>query len=202
MIRSGCRIRSCTLFFYPTRKAVSTIAAAKKLTPKQKAFVSEYLIDKNATQAAFRAGYSKKTAYSMGQENLKKPEIKRAIQKAMQKREERTEITQDRVLLEYARIAFFDPRKLFRSDGSPKPIEELDTDTAAALAGLEVREEFEGAGENRAFVGYTKKYKLANKLGALDSLAKHLGMLDGKGRELENEMQTGVIIMPEVVEDE
>ena len=202
MIRSGCRIRSCTLFFYPTRKAVSTIAAAKKLTPTQKAFVSEYLIDKNATQAAFRAGYSKKTAYSMGQENLKKPEIKRAIQKAMQKREERTEITQDRVLLEYARIAFFDPRKLFRSDGSPKSIEELDTDTAAALAGLEVREEFEGAGENRAFVGYTKKYKLANKLGALDSLAKHLGMLDGKGREPENEMQTGVIIMPEVVEDE
>ena len=202
MIRSGCRIRSCTLFFYPTRKAVSTIAAAKKLTPKQKAFVSEYLIDKNATQAAFRAGYSKKTAYSMGQENLKKPEIKRAIQKAMQKREERTEITQDRVLLEYARIAFFDPRKLFRSDGSPKPIEELDTDTAAALAGLEVREEFEGAGENRAFMGYTKKYQLANKLGALDSLAKHLGMLDGKGPEPENEMQTGVIIMPEVVEDE
>ena len=49
-----------------SRKAVSTIAAAKKLTPKQKAFVSEYLIDKNATQAAFRAGYSKKTAYSMG----------------------------------------------------------------------------------------------------------------------------------------
>ena len=202
MIRSGCRIRSCTLFFYPTRKAVSTIAAAKKLTPKQKAFVSEYLIDKNATQAAFRAGYSKKTAYSMGQENLKKPEIKRAIQKAMQKQQERTEITQDRVLLEYARIAFFDPRKLFRSDGSPKPIEELDTDTAAALAGLEVREEFEGAGENRTFVGYTKKYKLANKLGALDSLAKHLGMLDGKGRESGNEIQTGVIIMPEVVEDE
>ena len=65
-----------------------------------------------------------------------------------------------------------------------------------------MREEFEGAGENRTFVGYTKKYKLANKLGALDSLAEHLGMLDGKGREPENEMQTGVIIMPEVVEDE
>ena len=187
--------------FYLVRKAVRVIAE-KKLTPKQKRFVDEYLIDLNATQAAIRAGYSKKTAYSMGQENLKKPEIKRAIQKAMQKQQERTEITQDRVLLEYARIAFFDPRKLFHSDGSPKPIEELDADTAAALAGLEVREEFEGAGENRAFVGYTKKYKLANKLGALDSLAKHLGMLDGKGRELENEMQTGVIIMPEVVEDE
>lgn len=185
-----------------SRKAVRTIAADKKLTPKQRRFVDEYLIDLNATQAALRAGYSKKTAYSMGDENLKKPEIKRAIQKAMQKREERTEITQDRVLLEYARLAFYDPRKLFQPDGTPKPIEELDDDTAAALSGLEVREKFEGAGENRTFVGYTKKYKLANKLGALDSLAKHLGMLDGKGRESENEMQTGVIIMPEVVEDE
>ena len=180
---------------------MSTIAAAKKLTPKQKAFVSEYLIDKNATQAAFRAGYSKKTAYSMGQENLKKPEIKRAIQKAMQKREERTEITQDRVLLEYARIAFFDPRKLFRSDGSPKPIEELDTDTAAALAGLEVREEFEGTGQDRVFTGYTKKYRLANKMGALNSLAKYVQLFDVKKTEEKEENENGVILMPEVNEE-
>lgn len=179
-----------------------TIAADKKLTPKQRRFVDEYLIDLNATQAAIRAGYSPKTANEQGARLLANVSIAKAIQEARDKQQERTEITQDRVLLEYARIAFFDPRKLFRSDGSPKPVEELDADTAAALAGLEVREEFEGAGENRTFVGYTKKYKLANKLGALDSLAKHLGMLDGKGREPENEMQTGVIIMPEVVEDE
>lgn len=179
-----------------------TIAADKKLTPKQRRFVDEYLIDLNATQAAIRAGYSPKTANEQGARLLANVSIAKAIQEARDKQQERTEITQDRVLLEYARIAFFDPRKLFRSDGSPKPVEELDTDTAAALAGLEVREEFEGAGENRTFVGYTKKYKLANKLGALDSLAKHLGMLDGKGRESENEIQTGVIILPEVVEDE
>ena len=178
------------------------VIAEKKLTPKQKRFVDEYLIDLNATQAAIRAGYSPKTANEQGARLLANVSIAQTIQKAMQDREQRTEITQDRVLQEYARLAFYDPRKLFQPDGAPKPIEALDDDTAAALAGLEVREEFEGAGENRTFVGYTKKYKLANKLGALDSLAKHLGMLDGKGREPENEMQTGVIIMPEVVEDE
>ena len=178
------------------------VIAEKKLTPKQKRFVDEYLIDLNATQAAIRAGYSPKTANEQGARLLANVSIAQTIQKAMQDREQRTEITQDRVLQEYARLAFYDPRKLFQPDGTPKPIEALDDDTAAALAGLEVREEFEGAGENRTFVGYTKKYKLANKLGALDSLAKHLGMLDGKGREPENEMQTGVIIMPEVVEDE
>jgi len=47
-----------------------------KLTPKQKAFVEEYLIDLNATQAAIRAGYSPATAGSIGSENLKKPEIR------------------------------------------------------------------------------------------------------------------------------
>ena len=49
------------------------------LTPKQKRFCQEYLIDLNATQAAVRAGYSEKTAYSVGNENLRKPEIKKYI---------------------------------------------------------------------------------------------------------------------------
>lgn len=52
------------------------------LTDKQQRFVDEYLIDLNATQAAIRAGYSEKTAYSVGHENLKKPEIQKAIQEA------------------------------------------------------------------------------------------------------------------------
>ena len=70
----------------------------KKLTAKQDRFVAEYLIDLNATQAAIRAGYSEKTAYSIGQENLKKPDIASAISAAQAKRAERTEITQDYVL--------------------------------------------------------------------------------------------------------
>ena len=160
---------------------------AAKLTPKQRRFVNEYLIDLNATQAAIRAGYSKKTAKDIGGENLSKPAIQAEIQKRQVKLQNTLEITQDRVLQEYARLAFYDPRKLFQPDGTPKPIEALDDDTAAALAGLEVREEFEGAGENRTFVGYTKKYKLANKLGALDSLAKHLGLFEPKEEDFEEE---------------
>lgn len=68
------------------------------MTPKQQEFVNEYLKDLNATQAAIRAGYSKKTAGQIGDENLKKPEIAEEIQKAMAKRAERTEITQDMVM--------------------------------------------------------------------------------------------------------
>ena len=68
------------------------------LTPKQERFVQEYLVDLNATQAAIRAGYKEKTAGSIGQENLKKPEIQKAIQEAMKAQQQRTEITQDYVL--------------------------------------------------------------------------------------------------------
>lgn len=62
-----------------------------KLTPKQKRFVEEYVIDCNATQAAIRAGYSPKTAYSIGQENLKKPEVMKAITEKQKKVSEKTE---------------------------------------------------------------------------------------------------------------
>lgn len=66
-----------------------------KLTPKQELFVQEYLIDFNATDAARRAGYSEKTATSIGAENLTKPHIKELIDKAKQNRAEKTEVTKD-----------------------------------------------------------------------------------------------------------
>ena len=56
------------------------------MTERQQIFVQEYLTDLNATQAAIRSGYSPKTAYSIGQENLNKPEIKQAIQEGLQER--------------------------------------------------------------------------------------------------------------------
>ena len=76
------------------------------LTEKQKAFVREYLVDLNATQAAIRAGYSKKNADKIGSELLGKTRVSDAIQKAMQDRQERTEITQDKVIQEIAGQAF------------------------------------------------------------------------------------------------
>jgi phage terminase small subunit len=68
------------------------------LTLKQQRFVDEYLVDLNATQAAIRAGYSEKTARSIGDENLTKPDIATAIQEAMKKRSERTKVDADYVI--------------------------------------------------------------------------------------------------------
>lgn len=70
------------------------------MTEKQKRFVDEYLIDCNATQAAIRAGYSAKTAYAIGEENLRKPDIKAQIDKRLE--EMRSQKTADvREILEY-----------------------------------------------------------------------------------------------------
>lgn len=68
------------------------------VTEKQKRFCDEYLTDLNATQAAVRAGYSKKTAYSIGEENLRKPEIKEYIEKRMAEKESQLIADQDEVM--------------------------------------------------------------------------------------------------------
>lgn len=79
---------------------------AGKLTPKQQAFIDEYLIDLNATQAAIRAGYSEKNAHKIGPELLGKTRIAEALREAQKYRQERTCISQDRVIREIAENAF------------------------------------------------------------------------------------------------
>ena len=81
------------------------MAGPTKLTPKQARFVQEYLIDLNAAQAAIRAGYSAKTARVIGHENLTKPDIAAAIEKAQAERAERAEVTADWVIDELRKIA-------------------------------------------------------------------------------------------------
>ena len=76
------------------------------MTKKQQLFCEEYLIDLNATQAAIRAGYKPESAGSVGSENLKKPEIRARIDKAMAERSKRTGVNADRVVRELARVAF------------------------------------------------------------------------------------------------
>lgn len=147
------------------------------MTPKQSRFVAEYLIDLNATQAAIRAGYSKRTARFMAAENLAKPYIAAEVKQAMAERAARTEITADRVLKELAKLAFFDIRKAFNPDGSLKPLDEMDDETAASIAGLEVTELSDADG-NAA--GRVKKIKIADKRAALVDIGRHLGMWNDK----------------------
>jgi len=162
----------------------------KKLPKRQVLFVKEYLIDLNATQAAIRAGYSKATAAEQASRLLSNVKIQAEIKKAMDKRAQRTEITQDRVLKEYARLAFFDPRKFFDENGDIKAITNLDDDTAACVAGMDVLTKYTKDKDGDVGPETIKKIKLADKKGALDSVARHLGMF-----EKDNDQQKANVVL-------
>jgi len=158
------------------------VSAKGKSGPRQRRtrFIKEYLLDHNATRAAIAAGYSEKTAGSQGNRLLKNADVAKAIDAENEKLNAKLDISVERVATEYARLAFFDPRKFFRDDGSLKPISELDEDSARAIAGMDVNELFEGNGEDRAQVGYCKKLKLADKVRALEGLGRYLKMFTDK----------------------
>lgn len=148
------------------------------LTAKQARFVTEYLVDLNATQAAIRSGYSQKTAASIGEENLRKPEIAAAVQKAMAARSHRTEITADRVLKELAKIGFANMLDYVTVGTNGDPFVDLsamDRDQAAAIQEVTVEDFKDGRGEEARDVRKVK-FKLHDKKGALVDIGRHLGM--------------------------
>lgn len=150
----------------------------KKLAPKQKRFVTEYLVDLNATQAAIRAGYSEKTAYSIGFNLLKKVEIQNALNLAQKSLAEKAEITVLDLITAYKQIAFADLAECYDENGYLKNIHDIPKKARMALAGIETDELWEGQGKDRSIIGETKKVKLWDKLKALDALGRHLGFFN------------------------
>ncbi len=147
-----------------------------KLTNKQAAFVAEYLVDLNATQAAIRAGYSERTAYRIGAELLQKTSVAEAIAAGQAKRAQRVEITADRVVSELAKIAFADPRDLMEwgPDGVKlKASADLTEEQAASVAEVS---------ETTTKDGGSLKLKKHDKVKALELLGKHLGIFEPEVR--------------------
>ncbi|MBR8193125.1 terminase small subunit [Burkholderia vietnamiensis] len=158
----------------------------KKLTAKRQRFVDEYLRDLNATAAYKRAGYAAQgnAAEVNAARLLRNAQVQITIAAAMKARSERTHITQDRVLRELARIAFFDIRRLYNADGTLKRPDQLDDEAAAVLAGVDVVEQMtysaDGDGELTPTPTLTKKAKVFDKTAALTLAMRHLGMLNDK----------------------
>lgn len=152
---------------------------SKELSTKQKRFVEEYLVDPNATQAAIKAGYKPTHADRTGPKMLGNVGIQAAIEIGRKAMAARCEIKADELTMQYKRLGFSDPRKMFAADGTPKGIHELDDDTAASIAGFEVEQDIEetetAKGKKVKTVTRTMKVKFADKKGALDSLGKRIG---------------------------
>lgn len=144
------------------------------MTKKQKRFVEEYLIDLNAAQAAIRAGYSPKAAYSIGSENLRKPEIRACIEKAMAERSKRTGINQDRIIMELAKIGLLNPKNLINFEEATVK-EDATEEDLAAISSVRVKRFPTKDGE-----GVEREVKMYDKAKALELLGRHLGMFKDK----------------------
>lgn len=148
------------------------------LHPKQAAFVNEYLIDKNATAAAERAGYSDP---NYGRQLVAKPNVIRAIREALELQGRRTEVTADRVLLELARIGFADIRALFTWDEERAafvPSRDLSDDEAAAVASIKAETTHYTRDDGNTETKIKLEIKAHDKLGALREIGKHLGVAE------------------------
>lgn len=163
-------------------KAAPAKDRSETLTPKQEAFCVAYLSTGNASMAyveAYKPPTMKPESIRVeAARMLVNPNIALRIRGFRAQSAEMALMTSADVLKEAMRLARFDIRKLYKLDGSPIPIHELDDETAAAIQAVDVLEEFRGSGEDRVFVGYTKKYKVADKNAALDKLFKHFGLYE------------------------
>lgn len=148
--------------------------AERKMTPKQARFVSEYLIDLNATAAAKRAGYSKKTAEKIGHQLLEKIRVAAAIASAIKKREKKTEITAERVIKELADIAFLRSDEVFTINGDHVTVKDTAEMSDAAKRALA------SASQTVTTSGGSITVKLCDKIKALELLGRHLALFTDK----------------------
>lgn len=141
-------------------------AAMPKLTPRQERFVTEYLVDLNGKQAALRTGYGPVGAQQHAARMLAMPQVRAAVDRGKAARRERTKVTQDQVISELMRMAFYDVGAIagHRLEG-PEDIATLPDAVRGAIAGWS----WDKAGH---FV-----VRLVPRTPSLDLLARHLGLL-------------------------
>ena len=155
----------------------------KGLNSRQEIFVAQYMVDGNATRSAIAAGYSHRSAASMGCELLKNPKVAAAMAEAKGKTLAKLEITRERVLQGMAELAYANMADFVKigEDGMPlTDFSKLSREQMAALTEITVEEFMDGGGEDARQVRRVK-FKLADKRGPLSDLGKHLNLFEGDG---------------------
>ncbi len=166
------RKRDAALF--PATKKV------RPLTPKQELFVAEFLVDLNATQAAIRAGYSRKGASTRGELLLRNIEISAALAVVTRQKLAKVGVTAARVLEELQCVAFSDVRDLFDANGKMRPLHTLSPEQSAAIMSGEIIIKNAEAGDGHQ--DKVLKVRYWDKLKALELLCRHLRLLEPEGQ--------------------
>ncbi|MES2593136.1 MAG: terminase small subunit [Bacteroidota bacterium] len=162
------------------------------LTEQKKRFADQYFLTLKGSESAIYAGYSENTARQIAYNLLQEPEVESYLSELKAEYALKNGINKESVLNEYRKIAFSDVRKILTIDGGLKSIDELDDDTAGAIAGIESFDEIERmTGEK---LGTNRKIKLHDKLRALEALSKHLGLFERDNEQKKPENQTLPIV--------
>ena len=159
--------------------------AKDKLTPKQRAFVQEYLIDLNATQAAIRAGYSENTAQQASSRLLLNVVISGAIAEAKASRSKRTEIDADWVLARLAQEMEADVADLYDESGALKPVHKWPLIWRQGLvSGMDVEQQYAMVDGKQVPDGVVTKIKLPadRSIKRLELIGKHVAVQAFKDR--------------------
>lgn len=164
------------------------------LTDKEERLCREYLVNGEIQCRAFMRvypGHSYDMARTESSKVFAKPHIKRRLKELREERNKRLEISADKVLAEIAKLAFYDPRDFFDADGRLKPIDELDPDHAAVIAGIETMHKV--VGEDKDGVVVMTKIKLPDKGANLERLGKNLKLFTDK-KEVELNQPITVVV--------
>lgn len=150
------------------------------LTPKEEIFAQTYVATKKLKEAAIAAGNAPKTASQTGYVILERPHVKARVDSLLKAQARDAKFTADEILLELKRLALLDPVELYNVDGTLRNIHEMPEHARRAIKEITVEEVYEGRGDERRFIGYSRKVKVFDKLSAIEKAMKHLGLLTEK----------------------
>ena len=178
------------------------------MTDAQKRFCDEYLVDLNATRA-YKVAYSRckkdETANVNGSKLLRNTKVQEYILEKQKEIEKRTEVTQDMVIQELAKIAFFNIKDIYNKDGSLKQIKDIDNNTAKAIASVKTLQKAGSMKININMQGQdeeiplehieeqTIEFKTNDKVKALELLGRHLGIFNDINVNMKNAIQVELV---------
>ena len=172
-------------------KELDGITDKDELPFKVERFCNEYVIHYNEEKAAQEAGWPIWNAAVFGRRLLTIPRVKREIENRQKKITKKLQITQERVLTEYASVAYSNLQDYYDEEGVLKPIQKLTREQAAAIQDIVYDRK-----------GNPKSYRLLQKNYGLDALSKNLGLFDKDAeRTLPVDFKQFLALLPQDVQD-
>lgn len=168
------------------------------LSEQRKRFADRYFETLNGKESAIYAGYSEATAKQIAYNLLQDEDVEAYLSALREEAAKKHGVTKDRIIAEYAKIAFFDIREIYDTDGGLIHVKQLDDTSAGAIASIKSTEEWgEDDDGNKIIIGTNKEVKIFDKIRALQDLGKHLGLFEKDNDQKKNQAILTMFELPD-----